>query len=61
MKDNKFYACDRHLDKAFDHFLDENEVFPYLEKISIGTCSYCDCPAKYVLKLKEEDGSPQLL
>ena len=61
MKDNEIYACDRHLDKAFDHFLDENEVFPYLDKISIETCLYCDCPAKYVLKLTAEDGHLQLL
>ena len=61
MENNKFYTCDQHLDKAFDHFLDENEVSPYLGKVSIGTCSYCDCVATYVLKLTEEDGSPQLL
>ena len=61
MKDNKVHTCDQHLDKAFDHFLDENEVFPYLEKVSEGTCLYCDCPAKYVLKLTPEHGSPQLL
>jgi CxxH/CxxC protein (TIGR04129 family) len=61
MEDNKIYTCDQHLDKAFDHFLDEKEVFPYLDKVSIGTCSYCDCPAKYVLKLTEEDGPLQLL
>ena len=61
MKDNKIYTCELHIDKAFDHFLDENEMFPYLEKVSIGTCLYCDCPAKYVLILKEKDGSSQLL
>lgn len=61
MKGNKIYTCDRHLDKAFDHFLDENEVFPYLEKISIGSCSYCDCPAKYVLRLTVEEGPLQSL
>ncbi|MBC8060345.1 MAG: CxxH/CxxC protein [Clostridiaceae bacterium] len=59
MLDSKMYTCDQHLDKAFDHFLDENEVFPYLEKISIGTCSYCDCPAKYVLSVTSEDGHTQ--
>ena len=53
MQDKNFYACDNHLDKAFDHFLDENEAFPYLGKISIGSCSYCDCPAEYILKLTE--------
>ena len=61
MEDNKFYTCEKHLDKAFDHFLDENEMFPYLERVSVGTCLYCDCPAEYVLKLTTEDGSPQLL
>jgi CxxH/CxxC protein (TIGR04129 family) len=61
MENKKIYACDRHLDKAFDEFLDKNEVFPYLEKVIIGTCSYCDSPAEYVLKLAEEEGSLQLL
>ena len=61
MEDNKIYTCDKHLDKAFDNFLDKNEVFPYLEKVSKGSCSYCECLAKYVLKLTEEEGPSQLL
>ena len=61
MKTNKIYTCDEHLDKGFDHFLDENETFPYIEKVSTVTCLYCDCLAKYVLKLTLEEGPLQLL
>ncbi len=54
MKDTNIYTCENHLDEAFDYFLDENEVFPHLEKAKAETCSYCDCPAEYVLKVPIE-------
>ena len=55
MELKSIYACSKHLDKAFDHFLDENEIFPYLQKVKENkNCSYCDCSAEYVLRIKED-------
>lgn len=52
MNEKTIYTCEKHIDKAFDHFLDDNEEFPYLEKSSTQKCLYCDAEAEYVLKQK---------
>lgn len=49
LKRNK-YCCEDHVDMAFDDFLVENEIFPYLEKTKDCKCTYCDKDAQYVLK-----------
>ncbi|MDD3223193.1 MAG: CxxH/CxxC protein [Clostridium sp.] len=47
---NIIYACERHIDMAFDDYLVDNESFPELEKAdSKHKCSYCEKEAEYEL------------
>ena len=56
MSEKDIYTCEKHVDKAFDHYLDDNEEFPYLEKnSSTQKCLYCDAEAEYVLKQKGQE------
>lgn len=52
MNEKDIYTCEKHLDKAFDHFLNDNEEFPYLEKSDAQKCLYCEAKAEYSLKQK---------
>lgn len=42
MKYKEIYACQEHVEMALDDFVDENEIFPNLDKDDNGKCHYCD-------------------
>ncbi|MCM2676420.1 CxxH/CxxC protein [Alkalicoccobacillus plakortidis] len=47
-----YYACDEHIELALDVVVDENEVFPVMEKLTqeqalSTTCSFCEKQAIY--------------
>ncbi len=47
MKYKEIYACKEHIEMALDDFVDENEVYPVLDKVEDMQCSYCDAKALY--------------
>lgn len=56
------YCCEDHTDIAFDDFINCNETFPYLEKVTDNEkCSYCEKKALYVLKRFKNNGPSELL
>lgn len=52
-EENK-YCCNLHIDFAFDDFLLETKIFPFMEVINDKKCSYCNNEAVYVLKKSEK-------
>ncbi|MFK3936759.1 CxxH/CxxC protein [Alkalihalobacillus sp. NPDC078783] len=49
-----YYACDEHIELALDVVVDENEVFPVMEKLTqeqaLSTaCSFCKNQAIYTV------------
>lgn len=53
MQDSNKYCCEEHVDLAFDDFLVEQEIFPYMESIKDKKCIYCEEPAIYILKKQD--------
>ncbi|GAA0745374.1 CxxH/CxxC protein [Clostridium oceanicum] len=47
------YCCEKHVDIAFDDFINSTETFPCMDKVSIEKCSYCNENAIYILKKNE--------
>lgn len=53
LNNEQIFTCEEHVDIAFDDFLSINETFPVFNETRSVTCSYCNKPALYVLKISE--------
>lgn len=42
-------ACEEHIDKAIDDFINKFETFPNMDNYSEGKCDYCSQPVRYKL------------